>query len=185
MSKDTLKLVVVGDGAVGKTCLLVVYAKGTFPTEYVPTVFENYKCKVPVNGVEHAVQLWDTAGQEELENVRVLSYPNTDVFLLCFSVVDRTSFENVKNKWYQEIKQHIGSSKPLFQIVGTKADLRQSAENPITPAEGKGLAQQLGAIGYVECSAIKCEGVKDVFDNSIGAVVARQAGGGGSCCSVQ
>jgi small GTP-binding protein len=59
----TLKLVVIGDGAVGKTCLLVVYAKGSFPTEYVPTVFENYKCKVTVSNVEYNVQLWDTAGQ--------------------------------------------------------------------------------------------------------------------------
>jgi small GTP-binding protein len=77
MSKP-LKIVVIGDGAVGKTCLLVVYAKGGFPTEYVPTVFENYKCRVNIGGTEYIIQLWDTAGQEELVNVRQLSYPNTD-----------------------------------------------------------------------------------------------------------
>ena len=79
-----IKLVVVGDGAVGKTCLLVVYSNSTFPTDYVPTVFENSKAKVKVNNTEYSIQLWDTAGQEELENIRTLSYPNTDIFLLCF-----------------------------------------------------------------------------------------------------
>jgi small GTP-binding protein len=177
----TLKLVVIGDGAVGKTCLLVVYAKGSFPTEYVPTVFENYKCKVTVSNVEYNVQLWDTAGQEELVNVRQLSYPNTDVFLMCFSVADRTSYDNIKNKWVDEIKQYVKDPKLL--LVGTKEDLRDSAENPVTTAEGEALKAQIAAFDYIECSAIKCQGVKDVFDRAI--VHAVSPAGGGGCCTVQ
>jgi small GTP-binding protein len=178
---DALKLVVIGDGAVGKTCLLVVYAKGTFPTEYVPTVFENYKCKVTVDGVEYNVQLWDTAGQEELVNVRQLSYPNTDVFLLCFSVADRTSYDNIKSKWVDEIKQYV--KDPLFLLIGTKSDLRAGAQAPVSEAEGNALKAAIGAFGYVECSAIKCQGVKEAFDHAI--VHAVRPRGGGGCCSVQ
>jgi small GTP-binding protein len=177
----TLKLVVIGDGAVGKTCLLVVYAKGTFPTGYVPTVFENYKCKVTVNEVEYNVQLWDTAGQEELVNVRQLSYPNTDVFLMCFSVADRTSYDNMKNKWVDEIKQC--SKDPVLLLVGTKADLRDAADDPVSGPDGEALARQIGAFEYIECSAIKCQGVKDVFDKAIVHAVSPAAGGG--CCNVQ
>jgi small GTP-binding protein len=177
----TLKLVVIGDGAVGKTCLLVVYAKGSFPTEYVPTVFENYKCKVTVNEVEYSVQLWDTAGQEELVNVRQLSYPNTDVFLMCFSVADRTSYDNIKNKWIDEIKQY--SKDPVLLLVGTKSDLRETADDPVSAEDGAALARQIGAFEYVECSAIKCQGVKDVFDRAI--VHAVSPAGGGGCCNVQ
>jgi small GTP-binding protein len=131
----TLKLVVIGDGAVGKTCLLVVYAKGNFPTEYVPTVFENYKCKVTANNIEYSVQLWDTAGQEELVNVRQLSYPNTDVFLVCFSVGDRTSYDNVASKWVEEIRQY--SKNPALLLVGTKADLRETDDSCLTEADGR------------------------------------------------
>jgi small GTP-binding protein len=177
----TLKLVVIGDGAVGKTCLLVVYAKGTFPTEYVPTVFENYKCKVTVDNIEHNVQLWDTAGQEELVNVRQLSYPNTDVFLMCFSVADRTSYDNIKNKWVDEIKQYV--KEPMFLLVGTKQDLRDSAEGPVSPQEGEQLKDQIGAFAYVECSAIKCQGIKDAFDKAI--VNAVHPPGAKGCCCVQ
>jgi small GTP-binding protein len=178
-----LKLVVVGDGAVGKTCLLVVYAKGSFPTEYVPTVFENYKCKVVVNGAEQTVQLWDTAGQEELENVRILSYPNTHVFLFCFSVADRTSYENIKNKWFQEVKTYQGSCNPLYLLVGTKSDLRNDAERPIEPEEGRQLATQLGCFDYMECSAIKCQGVNDIFQVAIEHTLTLSSHGG--CCNVQ
>jgi small GTP-binding protein len=180
---QAIKLVVVGDGAVGKTCLLVVYAKGTFPTEYVPTVFENYKTKVTVAGVDYNVQLWDTAGQEELENVRVLSYPNTDCFILCFSVADRGSFENCRNKWFEEVKTQHGEGNPIYMVVGTKTDLRTSAENAVSAQEGRALAQQAGAFAYVECSAMMNENVKEVFDKAIDQVLSPKGGGG--CCCVQ
>ena len=161
-----MKLVVVGDGAVGKTCLLVVYARGTFPTDYVPTVFENYKAKVKVNNTEYSILLWDTAGQEELENIRTLSYANTDIFLLCFSVVDRTSFENVKNKWYEEVKVH--SKEPVILLVGTKTDLRENgSKEQVSFDEGVMMAKKIQAFEYVECSALKNEGVKEVFDKAI------------------
>ncbi|KAH0787005.1 Rho GTPase [Histomonas meleagridis] len=166
MSKS-LKLVVVGDGAVGKTCLLVVYARGTFPTEYVPTVFENYKAKVKVNGSEYTILLWDTAGQEELENIRTLSYANTDIFLLCFSIIDRASFDNIRNKWFEEVKIH--TRKPVFLLVGTKSDLRKSKPNDqcVSKEEALLMAKQIQAFDYLECSALLNEGVKEVFDNAI------------------
>jgi small GTP-binding protein len=182
MSK-AIKLVVVGDGAVGKTCLLVVYAKGTFPTEYIPTVFENYKTKVTIGGEEYNVQLWDTAGQEELENVRVLSYPSTDCFILCFSVADRRSFEACRSKWFEEVKTQHGDCDPIYMIVGTKTDLRAGSENAVSPQEGKTLAQQVGAFAYVECSALLNEHVQEVFDKAINQVLSPGAGGG--CCCVQ
>jgi small GTP-binding protein len=169
---NALKLVVVGDGAVGKTCLLVVYAKGSFPTEYVPTVFENYKCKVTVSSVEYNIQLWDTTGQEELEAVRTLSYPNTNVFILCYSVADRTSYDNVKNKWVVEIKQHVKDA--AFLLVGTKSDLRATADSPLTAEDGRALQAQIGALDFLECSTMKCDGIKDVFDRAIEGTTLKQ-----------
>jgi small GTP-binding protein len=159
------KIVVVGDGSVGKTCLLLVYARGVFPDEYVPTVFENYKTVVSMGGQDYAVQLWDTAGQEELESIRTLSYSHTDVFLLCYAVDDRTSFDNARDKWMMELRLHTREKLNVL-LVGLKTDLREG--NPTLSAEeGRALAKQLGAFDYAECSARKCEGVKEVFERAI------------------
>ena len=80
------KLVIVGDGACGKTCLLIVFSKDQFPEVYVPTVFENYVADIEVDGKHVELALWDTAGQEDYDRLRPLSYPDTDVILMCFSI---------------------------------------------------------------------------------------------------
>jgi Ras-related C3 botulinum toxin substrate 1 len=126
--------------------------------------------------------LWDTAGQEDYDRLRPLSYPQTDVFLLCFSVASQTSFENIKNKWCPEIRHHAPGVP--FILVGTKTDLRRDPEtirtlqakrqNLVTTEEGLSLAEQLGAYKFLECSAVTQEGLKAVFDEAIRCVLEHQ-----------
>lgn len=169
---QNIKCVVVGDGAVGKTCLLISYTTNAFPGEYIPTVFDNYSANVMVDGKPIQLGLWDTAGQEDYDRLRPLSYPQTDVFLVCFSIISRSSFENVKTKWIPEIKHHVPDAP--FLIVGTKMDLRNdanfSAQNQIRTVEGENLAKELGAKAYVECSALTQDGLKNVFDERFDAL---------------
>ena len=97
------KLVIVGDGGCGKTCLLIVFSRDQFPDVYVPTVFENYVADFEVDGKQVELALWDTAGQEDYDRLRPLSYPDTDIVLLCFAIDAPDSLSNVVDKWYPEV----------------------------------------------------------------------------------
>jgi small GTP-binding protein len=170
-----LKLMVVGDGAVGKTSILITYIENRFPVEYVPTVFDNFTTGINFHNQLLNVSLWDTAGPEEYSRLRRLSYPDTDLFLVCFSVASPSSFRNVRDRWLPEIEHNMPGTKKM--LVGTKTDLRtdeyvlgkleKGGEAPITTLEGKSLAMELGFDAYVECSALASQkSLQDVFQTA-------------------
>jgi small GTP-binding protein len=72
-----IKCVVVGDGGVGKTSLLMSYTSNSFPVDYVPTIFDNYNAPIMIEEKVYNLGLWDTAGQEEYDKMRTVSYPHT------------------------------------------------------------------------------------------------------------
>eukprot|EP01111_Echinosteliopsis_oligospora_P006130 TRINITY_DN20162_c0_g1_i1.p1 TRINITY_DN20162_c0_g1~~TRINITY_DN20162_c0_g1_i1.p1 ORF type:complete len:193 (+),score=37.38 TRINITY_DN20162_c0_g1_i1:74-652(+) len=178
-STETIKLVVIGDGAVGKTCLLISYANNRFPEDYIPTVFDNYVVNLTAGDKNIELGLWDTAGQEEYDRLRPLSYANAQVFLICFSLVNPVSFENVSAKWYPEV-MHFCPDVPQI-LVGTKVDARNDSalidrlkgqgQKPVSTEQGQELARKIKAVKYMECSAKTGEALKSVFDEAIKAVL--------------
>ncbi|XP_056135611.1 rho-related GTP-binding protein RhoU [Lampris incognitus] len=167
--------VLVGDGAVGKTSLIVSYTTNGYPTEYVPTAFDNFAVMVVVDGKPVRLHLCDMAGQDDLDRIRPLCYRNADVFLLCYSIVRPSSFRNLADRWVPEIRQHCPGA-PLV-LVGTQLDLREDVqvliqlannqERPVGTEEGKQLAQEIGAVSFAECSALTQKNLKDAFDSAI------------------
>lgn len=175
-----IKCVVVGDGTVGKTCLLITYTMKAFPKDYVPTVFDNYNAVVMWDGLPINLGLWDTAGQDDFQMMRPMSYQNADIFLVFFAIDNPVSFQNVKYKWIPEITK--GDSREVPRIlVGTKNDCRDDetrlaelkAKNikPVTYKQGKKLAKETNCVSYIECSAITNKGFRDVFGQTIMAII--------------
>ncbi|KAJ1760706.1 GTP-binding protein Rho1 [Coemansia sp. RSA 2523] len=165
------KLVIVGDGACGKTCLLIVFSKGTFPELYVPTVFENYVADVEVDGKQVELALWDTAGQEDYDRLRPLSYPDSHVILICFSIDSTDSLDNVVEKWISEVL-HFCQGLPII-LVGCKADLRAmpNGMNLVEYSAAEATAKTIGACKYMECSAKTGAGVREVFEEATRAAL--------------
>jgi len=172
-----VKLVVVGDGAVGKTSLLISYATNNFPTDYVPTVFENYTARKKRGEETILLHLWDTAGQEEYDRLRPLSYPGADVVLLCFSTVSQASYDAIRDKWAPEVNHYIHEVPHL--LVGTKIDLREAQHpdpnsgkfEPITLEAGQAMAKQIKAAKYLEVSSKTRQGLEEVFAQAIDLVL--------------
>lgn len=118
-----------------------------------------------IDGRQVIFDLWDTAGQEAYERLRILSYPNTDVFLICFSIGGEDSFKNTRDKWWPEITHHCTDAR-LF-LIGTKTDLRDNPDvdpKTLISAEKAGpMAEYIQAIKYMECSAKQRIGVVEIF----------------------
>ncbi|KAK6457545.1 GTP-binding protein [Scheffersomyces xylosifermentans] len=158
-ASHNMKLVVVGDGGCGKTCLLVSYAQNRFPEVYVPTVFENYVTNVMApSGKVIELALWDTAGQEEYDRLRPLSYPDVDILLICFALDKLVSLQNVKDTWFPEVS-HFCPGIPII-LVGTKSDLPTEID-PDLPIQ---VAMEINAIGYIQCSAKTMFNIRTVFN---------------------
>jgi len=157
--------------------MLVSYSTNAFPSDYIPTVFDNYGVNVMLDGRVYNLGLWDTAGQEDYDSLRPLSYPQTDVFLVCFSAISPPSFENVKSKWVPEVR-HFAPNTPII-LVCAKVDLRgnkpieqelsKRSLTSVTTEQGQQLAKEINAHSYVECSAYTQKGLRQVFEESIRA----------------
>ncbi len=180
--RENIKCVVVGDGAVGKTSILISYTTNSFSAEHTPTVFDNYSANVMVDGKVYNLGLWDTAGQEDYDRLRPLSYPQTDVFLVLFSIISPASFNNIKSKWIPEVTHHAPDT-PMI-LVGTKSDLRGDQDmarllaakgmKMVSEEEGTACAKAMGCVSYMECSAMTQDGLKQVFDTAISVSIKKQ-----------
>ena len=133
--EHNIKLVFVGETAVGKTSIIMTWTQEKFPTLYEPTVFDTYNGTKNYKGAEIKLQIWDTAGHEDLGRLRPIAYTNTDCFLVCFSLVDKNSLKQACTKWITEVKA-TAKSCPCI-LVGTKMDLRDEREQENDPAKMK------------------------------------------------
>ena len=160
-----MRVTTVGDDRVGKTCIFERYIGNPFPPKYYPGCsFQAYSENMKIGEEIYNRELWETACRADSfsNRLRPLQYPQTTVFLVCFSIVDPRSFKNVQEQWVPEIKHHCPNIP--FLLVGTQVDLRydravldklaKNKEKPVSKESGEMLAKSLKAGKYVECSAL-------------------------------
>ncbi|XP_005416049.1 rho-related GTP-binding protein RhoE [Geospiza fortis] len=145
---------------------------GTSKESYVPTVFENYTASFEIDTQRIELSLWDTSGSPYYDNVRPLSYPDSDAVLICFDISRPETLDSVLKKWKGEIQEFCPNTKML--LVGCKSDLRTDVstlvelsnhrQTPVSYDQGANMAKQIGAATYIECSALQSENsVRDIF----------------------
>lgn len=192
VDKSNIKCVLVGDSMVGKTCLAKRLASHDFPAIYTPTMFDNYATTTTIDGKSFVLGLFDTAGQEEFDRLRILAYVNCDVFLVCFSLLVPDSLKHVQDSWMREIRAHAPNAPCI--LVGTHIDLRDEPKSRgrkpsmvghapyVSTKEGEAAAHRLGAASYVECSSLTDTGILRLKEAAIDAVLSDSSSSGEDGC---
>ncbi|KAJ5067602.1 hypothetical protein M0811_02790 [Anaeramoeba ignava] len=175
---NKLKCIIIGDTTVGKTSLAMTFSKNGFPKETIPSVYENFTKDFVIEGNSINLTIYDTHCDPDYDKLRPLIYQQTDVFMICFSLVSEESFVHVKTKWVPEVRKLQPKARSI--LVGTKMDLRNDPQtikkledvglSPITQQSAMDLAYELGSLKYVECSAFTQKDLSFVFEEAIRAV---------------
>ncbi|WAR18561.1 RHOQ-like protein [Mya arenaria] len=211
---DLIKCVVVGDPAVGKTSLLMNYATNRFPSQHVPAVFDNYAGSLEVSRRRYNLHLIDTTeqhswragyrpGADPIATVHCAirpilggsksleySYPGTDVFVVCFSVVKPETFTHMHEHWIPDIQARMGDTP--FIVVGTQADLRDDPEvlrtlqvkgqSPVRQRDAASLCRKVGSVCYFETSTEMKKRLRRVMNDAFVSVFCPKAEFNIGCC---
>jgi len=156
-----IKLLTIGDSAVGKTCILLRYASDSFQTTFITTIGIDFKTKnVNIDGKPLRLQIWDTAGQERFRTITTSYFNGAQGILLVYDVTDRSTFNSIRN-WIDQIQQHadenvnmllIGNKVDLLRDERVMEDLQANGQTHVTTEEGRALASEYG-VEFFETSA--------------------------------
>ena len=154
-----IKLLMIGDSGVGKTCLLLRYANDSFSPTFITTIGIDFKIKnIDIDGTKIKLQIWDTAGQERFRTITTSYFRGAQGILLVYDVTDRRSFESIRN-WISQIQQHADVHVNKI-LVGNKCDMLD--EKVVSTEEGEKLAKEFN-MPFWECSAKNNINVEESF----------------------
>lgn len=153
-----MKILLIGDSGVGKSCLLVRFVEDKFSPSFITTIGIDFKIKtVDINGKKIKLQLWDTAGQERFRTITTAYYRGAMGIILVYDVTDERTFANVK-QWFKTVNDHANDDAQLL-LVGNKSDMDTRL---VSFEQGESLAKELG-IPFVESSAKDDTNVNEIF----------------------
>ena len=157
------KLVFIGDPGVGKTCIISRFLKGTFDADQITTVGASYASKtIKISETNESLTLdiWDTAGQEKYRSLTRIFFQGAKLAILVYAINRKDSFENLKNVWLKELKDH-ADKNVVLGVAGNKSDLYEKEEVP--EQEAREFAKSIGAI-FCLTSAQSNSGIEELFE---------------------
>ena len=161
-----MKLLLVGDSGVGKSCLLLRFVEDKFNPSFITTIGIDFKIRtIDSKGKKIKLQVWDTAGQERFRTITTAYYRGAMGIVLIYDVTDARSFENVQN-WFQTVSQHANEEAQIF-LVGNKCDDEENRQ--VSREQGEELAQKL-QIPFLEASAKTNQNVESIFYELAGII---------------
>ncbi|CAC5357306.1 Ras-like GTP-binding protein RhoL [Mytilus coruscus] len=164
----TVMCPIVGDGMVGKTQICKTFAGSQTSDDYTATVSDLYTVPTYMLGSNYVIKIVDSSGQHDYKEVRTKSYKEANVFILCYSVSDRDSFENVKSFWIPEIR-NLCKKTPVV-LVGTYKDTRDENNN-VSKQEGLDIMESHKFDAFIECRSDNKEEVNELFEDILLSVI--------------
>jgi len=164
-----IKLLLIGDSGVGKSCLLLRFSDDSFTQSFITTIGIDFKIKtIDLDGKRIKLQIWDTAGQERFRTITTAYYRGAMGILLVYDVTDEQSFQNIRN-WIRNIEQHAADNVNRV-LIGNKCDM--ISEKVVETARGQDLADEY-SIRFFEASAKTNINVKEAFESIASDIKAR------------
>jgi small GTP-binding protein len=192
--QNSFRIVVLGSGGVGKTCVILRFLRDTFDADYVPTIQDSFEKSFLFSGKTYKLNIVDTAGQDEMESINNLAIKSADAFVLLYSCTSSMSFGELE-KFKTQIVSNSTGAAPKIVVGGNKCDMEE--DRAVTTEQGRAKCQELG-VPFFECSAKANINVTPIFEASLKQLLgvstektkaAAKGGGGGSsegggCCNV-
>jgi len=159
-----IKVTLIGESSVGKTCIINRFCKGVFNTDVESTLGANYsQKKLEKNGQKIRLDLWDTAGQEKYRAIGRHFYKESYIVCLVYDITSKESFENLKTIWYPDLKEY-GEEYKIVALIGNKLD--KFLEEEVSEEEGRKFAKEINAV-YKRTSALEGTGLEDLFNELV------------------
>ena len=159
LSDYSYKICIIGDSTVGKTCIIVRFNGGDFPSGQITTIGVDFQMKIiQVKGKSVKLKIYDTAGQERFRSLTANFYKGSDGIILVYDITNKNSFKSI-TKWNQQIQEKIKDNIPKV-LVGNKCDL--SDRRDVTEEEGRELAQKFN-MPFFEVSAKENTKISEPF----------------------
>ena len=161
---ETVKVVLLGEAGVGKTCIISQFISGVFDADTISSLSAQFITKtLEYTKYEKSLkfEIWDTAGQERFRSLAKIFYKDAKVICLVYDITSKKSFEELKNFWYEQQTKLNVDGEPIFAVVGNKYDLYETTQ---VDDEAKNFAKSIGAI-FQYTSAKDASGINELFNN--------------------